>query len=59
MTVSVGAAGGNSDTQIVSYEVTVHNAGANDITLDWIEPVLQDFVSSRALETDNPGSIWR
>jgi len=50
MTVSVGAAERNSDTQIVSYEVTVHNAGTNDIALDWIEPVLQDSVSSRALE---------
>jgi hypothetical protein len=48
--ISIGAAEGKTDIQKVSYEVTIHNASSGAIDLKWLEPVLEDSVSSRALD---------
>ena len=50
MKISVGSAKGSTDTQVVSYVVTVYNSNSSAITLDWLEPVLEDSTTSRVLD---------
>lgn len=52
MKVSVGASEDNTDVQLVSYAVTLHNASAHEIVLAWITPLLQEEVATRALGQD-------
>jgi hypothetical protein len=50
MKVSVGAEAGGTNTQVVSYEATIHNASSGEITLKSLEPVFESSVSPRVLD---------
>jgi predicted component of type VI protein secretion system len=50
MKVSVSAEAGNVNTQVVSYEATIHNASSGVITLKSLEPVFESSVSPRVLD---------
>lgn len=50
--LAVGGAEGNVSEQVVSYKVTFHNASQNQVTLRWMEPVVNDNISSRITGDD-------
>jgi hypothetical protein len=45
--VAVGKVEGSGDQQVVSYSVTLHNTTQNEVTVRWMEPVVNDNISSR------------
>ena len=49
---SVSGEAGNSNLQVVSYNLNLHNPGPNPVALKWLEPVLKDPISRRALDKD-------
>jgi hypothetical protein len=49
---SVSGEEGNSNLQVVSYNVTLFNPGPNTVTLKWLEPVLKDTITKRVLDKD-------
>jgi hypothetical protein len=49
---SVSGEEGNSNLQVVSYNVTLFNPGPNTVTLKWLEPALKDPISKRVLDKD-------
>ena len=50
MKVSVSAEAGNANTQVVSYEATIHNASSGAITLKSLEPIFESSVTPRVLD---------
>ena len=55
--LAVGGAEGNVSQQIVSYKVTFHNASQNQVTIRWMEPVVNDNISSRIVGEDQHVTI--
>jgi hypothetical protein len=53
LTVAVGGADDSGEQQVVSYEITLQNSSQNDVIVRWIEPVLNENISSR-LAGDSP-----
>ncbi len=51
--VAVGGAEGSAGQQVVSYKITLHNASQNDVTIRWIEPVVNNDISSK-MTGNNP-----
>jgi hypothetical protein len=47
--VAVGGAEGSASQQVVSYKVTLHNASQNQVTIRWMEPVVNDNIASRII----------
>ena len=52
MKISVSAEAGDTNTQVVSYEATIHNSSSGVITLKSLEPVFESSVSSRVLDSN-------
>jgi hypothetical protein len=50
--VAVGRAEGGGNRQVVSYNVTLHNASQNEVNIRWMEPIVNDNVSSRMTGND-------
>jgi hypothetical protein len=47
--VAVGGAQGSVSQQVVSYKVTLYNTSQNEVTIRWIEPVVNDNIASRMI----------
>jgi len=53
LTVAISGVDGSGEQQVVSYEITLQNSSQNDVIVRWIEPVLNENISSR-LAGDSP-----
>ena len=57
--VAVGRAEGGGNQQVVSYNVTLHNATQNEVIIRWMKPVPNNTISSRIVGEDQRVMIDR
>ena len=55
--LAVGRAERGANRQVVSYNITLHNASQNKVTIRWMEPVVNDAIASRIIGKDQRVAI--